>query len=235
MNLEILSDELLSAGKINKMMSIDGKTVFSFIRTMEKEDLHIPKFKRGNNTFYKPSDIANAAKANGRSIMPPIPKLTNSEVIALKSKEYTDHIEALETKRKSLLNEINHMKKEMNQMNDFKVDSVIPYDVFDCISLAELETIKDYSNGFIYVLISDERIIYVGQSKRIHARLEAHIKDDLRVFDTIYYAQVDVDKLEIVESIINQIAKPSCNGFLINECCKSSPISKRDIIKNLII
>lgn len=82
---------------------------------------------------------------------------------------------------------------------------------------------KHSSNRFkipgVYFLYRKNDIVYIGSSKDIFNRLEYHYKDEVKVFDSYSYVEINENEYEIMER------------FLIN---KYLPIYNKDGVTNKV-
>jgi hypothetical protein len=63
----------------------------------------------------------------------------------------------------------------------------------------------------VYCLIRRDRVMYVGQSRNLLARLGTHVKRWKKRFDAIQFAHVPVDQLDRVESTLIWMLRPPLN------------------------
>lgn len=63
----------------------------------------------------------------------------------------------------------------------------------------------------IYFLVHRKTIVYVGRSVDIESRVQYHINENVKVFDSYYYTKCDVNNIEIVESAFICICKTKYN------------------------
>lgn len=62
----------------------------------------------------------------------------------------------------------------------------------------------------VYFLISGDEIVYVGQSRNVHARIASHMTT--KTFDRVAVLRVAPDQLDFVESVYILALKPRLNG-----------------------
>ena len=63
----------------------------------------------------------------------------------------------------------------------------------------------------IYFLVHRKTIVYVGRSVNIEPRVQSHINEKVKIFDSYYYIKCDVDNLDIVESAFICLCKTKYN------------------------
>jgi len=63
----------------------------------------------------------------------------------------------------------------------------------------------------IYFLIKDGIIVYVGQSKKVFSRIEAHREDPKKDFDAACYFECKENELDIFERVLIQAFWPKYN------------------------
>ena len=73
----------------------------------------------------------------------------------------------------------------------------------------------------VYFLIKNGRIVYVGQSFSVFARVNQH-KTDRKDFDSMAYVPCDAKDLDILESLYIHMFQPDLNGR-VNDKNKSRP------------
>ena len=95
----------------------------------------------------------------------------------------------------------------------------IPFEISKIDSLFKLPKSLFNSGTCIYFLCRDEKVVYVGQAENVHQRLVEHIKTKL--FDSVFYLRVPVNKMNKVEHALISHLKPEYNKTLLKETNKS--------------
>ena len=63
----------------------------------------------------------------------------------------------------------------------------------------------DPNMGYVYFLVDNEELVYIGQTAKLHQRIAAHQKNPAKPFTDVYYLELIKDKLLSVERwYINQ-------------------------------
>ena len=74
----------------------------------------------------------------------------------------------------------------------------------------------------VYFLIKGDRVVYVGQSVNIFARISSHVQS--KDFDSYAYVSCPIDKLDILESLYIHTLSPPLQGKNSNGNGFSAPI-----------
>ena len=80
----------------------------------------------------------------------------------------------------------------------------------------------------IYFLISEKRIVYVGQSTNVFSRVYTHLQT--KQFDSYVYMPCEKDMLDKLESLYIHFLTPELNGNFHNGN-KIAPLSLNEILK----
>ena len=80
----------------------------------------------------------------------------------------------------------------------------------------------------IYFLISEKRIVYVGQSTNVFSRVYTHMQT--KQFDSYVYMPCEKDMLDKLESLYIHFLTPELNGNFHNGN-KIAPLSLNEILK----
>lgn len=91
--------------------------------------------------------------------------------------------------------------------------------------LSHFTQLRHYSFNFIgpavYFLVSDDKVVYVGQTVEIHNRLATHRRE--KKFDSAFYLQVGrIEDLLEVEKAFIQLFKPKLNKS--TRACAHQPV-----------
>jgi len=71
----------------------------------------------------------------------------------------------------------------------------------------------------VYFLIEGEKIVYVGQSVEVTARVTSHMKDRNKVFDRAAYIPVPEERLDEVELFWIRALRPEFNRMGLQKAC----------------
>lgn len=81
----------------------------------------------------------------------------------------------------------------------------------------------------VYFLVKDERVVYVGQSTNIAARISQHV--GVKDFDGYAFIQCDADNLDMLESLYIHVLNPPLNGGVVyGKKTNAAPLSWEAIV-----
>ena len=100
------------------------------------------------------------------------------------------------------------------------------------------KSVKSSHDGgcFIYALIHEGEIVYIGQTRDIDKRMFSHKNDKGKVFDSYYVEAVDSSCIDEVETFLIFVNSPKYNVSK-NENAKRkmhTPITHKEILRRLI-
>jgi hypothetical protein len=84
----------------------------------------------------------------------------------------------------------------------------------------------------VYFLVHEHRVVYVGQSVNILARVGSH-KASRKVFDRVAFVTCAQEHLNVVESLYIHILRPPLNGDSNTKGLKAAPISMDELLSYL--
>ena len=101
------------------------------------------------------------------------------------------------------------------ELSDYITDRYNTY-ISDMLSEDAILDIKNVTvpikkSSYIYFLINDEVIVYVGQSFQLLGRIQNHIDNNGKTFNAISIIEVDRKLLNIYERLYISIIKPQLN------------------------
>lgn len=203
-----------TATALNRFLRVDGILASSFIQKQVTLGRPISFRKEAANTscgykkLYKLSDVIKAAKDNGSEIQPTqlYEAKENIDSIKMEYENLLRDVEFLKYKKKQLLNEVDFMSGNLSD-----ISPVLHSTGFCLVPISELVSkSSDYSNVCgIYFLIKDSKIVYIGQSRNIAARITAHKDKD---FDSVSYVTCKKEELDITETLYILAYQPLLNG-----------------------
>ena len=82
----------------------------------------------------------------------------------------------------------------------------------------------------VYFLVSNDRVVYVGQSVNIPARVAQH-KTSGKTFDRVAFVECEKEWLNVLESLYIHVLRPSLNGDSNTKGLKASPLSMQDMLR----
>ena len=84
----------------------------------------------------------------------------------------------------------------------------------------------------IYFLVHMDRVVYVGQSVNVPARV-GHHKTSGKQFDRVAFVPCQQEHLNILESLYIHILRPALNGDSNTKGLKAAPISMEEMLRFL--
>jgi len=82
----------------------------------------------------------------------------------------------------------------------------------------------------VYFLVSNDRVVYVGQSVNIPARVAQH-KTSGKTFDRVAFVECEKEWLNVLESLYIHVLRPLLNGDSNTKGLKASPLSMQDMLR----
>jgi len=130
----------------------------------------------------------------------------NKELKQIEDQKKFKQIDYLSIKIKQLTDKLNSLKREEECLS-------ICQTLLKKTLLREHEIVKKSSpwNNFcgVYFLISNKKIVYVGQSKNVYGRISAH---KTKVFDSFALIPCDENEIDVLESLYIHLLQPEQNG-----------------------
>ena len=79
----------------------------------------------------------------------------------------------------------------------------------------------------VYFLIRSDKVVYVGQSNNVHARVQQHRNIDRKEFERWAFIQCERNQLNVLESLYIMALQPEDNGRNVNnEYCVPLTLDK---------
>lgn len=85
----------------------------------------------------------------------------------------------------------------------------------------------------IYFLIKEKKVVYVGQSVNVPTRIASHFHDKQKSFENFAFIECHPDQLDVWETLYIHILKPEQNGKGSTESGKATPMSLKEIIRQI--
>lgn len=196
--------EWMTSTRLNKLMEIDGITPAGYIGRCERNGRPIPR----KGTLCRPLDLVARARAAGHSIGPP------------KADRLKASIEELETRyaeMKSVIEGPAH-QVEMHHLSQSLTNRRL---------LSEAEIVAESSSAphltGVYFLVQAERVVYIGQSVNILARIAQHRAS--KDFDRFAFVPCEREDLDALESLYIHFIKPPLNGRHRHDGSHQAPLS----------
>lgn len=80
------------------------------------------------------------------------------------------------------------------------------------------------NKGYVYFLLVNEKIIYVGKTTKLYQRIQTHKKD--KFFNKVYYINVRLSIMGEIEKYYIRLIKPRHNKLIPREITGINPIDK---------
>jgi len=193
---------------MNKWFKVDGIQPTSYISRAERQNKPI-RYKRQKHSVrkdciigpkvYRVLDLVARAKGEGKKIEPA-------------DELYHEHaMDALTLKRYRLGKEIERFERKATHLVESSVLSNTltgKHMVLEQEIVAQAESFENQCG--VYFLVKGKRVVYVGQSVQISARLADHSKN--KDFDSYAFIRCDKEKLNVLESLYIHALSPKYQG-----------------------
>lgn len=103
-----------------------------------------------------------------------------------------------------------HIVQVVSGGNDVKDLGSIPTSIRLIPGLMDITAASQLASG-IYFMCLDGKVVYVGRSKSVGARLSQHRQDGRKVFDTIFYLPWPAHSIAKIEEELIRALKPEYN------------------------
>jgi hypothetical protein len=200
--------QYLSPTALNKMFKVGHMQVGSYLQKRKNEG----RPAKSKNNRYRPLDVIAAGKAEGLEIKP-----SNYIEKATTLVELEKRIKA----KKEILKKYDDLVPDnLAALNDSMVLNTKHKRL-----LRESEIVEQakpvHTRTGVYFLVKDDRVVYVGQSINVYARVNDHIKNG-KDFDNACYIPCLRQGLNVLESLYIHVLQPEQNGH--------APISLLDLM-----
>jgi len=117
------------------------------------------------------------------------------------------------------INEVSGDYKINNFVNitelNTKPTSKIPQEQYTITNLKELVLTSANLLPSVYFLCKDEQIQYIGKSVYLHSRISQHFAENVKEWDSIFYINCPINKLDEMEASLIKFYQPP-----LNKTCK---------------
>lgn len=185
----------VSQHQMGKHCRIGGLTVAGYVGRCERLGRPIKSSQRGHVRLI---DIFARARADGLAVTPP------------PTDELRLSIEELRNEHARLTEEVHEARHRAN-LNETALDLVGSALLREDEIVASSQAV-DAASG-VYFLIQDARVVYVGQSVNVYARIMAH-KESAKAFDRWAAIPCRKDQLDLIESLYIHLFRPAYNGTM---------------------
>ena len=210
-------------GQMDKLFCISDMKVTSFIQKCEylknpishRNPKRYEGFHFGATRVYRCSEVIDRALLDGYEVLP-------------------TRVDKLKRSEEDLQRDVDLLRKELsvlqNEREDFK--QTLRFDsIMSDLGLNSLYTEREIVNSKrtyggssgVYFLIKGSKVIYVGQSVNVFARISSHAQ--YRDFDSYAYVSCPKDRLDILESLYIHTLNPPLQGRNPQKNGCSAPIS----------
>lgn len=214
----------LTRGKLDKLFTIGKMLPSSFITQQDKAGKPIKYYITGSNKLYRPIDLVVRAYALNLPI-------NKTRIEELKDEEYNlkYRVEAL---RKNLAILEGNYEKNKHKVEINKVSQKVTGDLL--ISEREVVSrsadINTLDKCGVYFLIDTNKVVYVGQSVNVYARLCTHKRE--KQFDRYTVLPCSENMLDTLESMYIHFFRPKYNGVHKGRAKKMvAPVRQEALLK----
>ena len=203
---------------LNKFFIVGGILPASFIFQQERISKPIRHVENKGSKFYRAIDLVARAKA------------LCLEIKATKEKQILIDIIELEKKKEALQKCIN---LDSHLLSFLELSKALTGRI-----LLRPEQIVEGSAEYtkrcgVYFLIDNNRIIYVGQSVNIEARMASHARN--KNFNRFAFVACEPELLDALESLYIHFLMPELNGNQWFDSGKHAPISISDLLNSTAV
>lgn len=216
-------DSEFTRSQMDKMFRVSNMKVTSFIQKCEclenpishRQPKRYEGFHFSVTRVYRCSEVIDRALLDGYEVLP-------------------TRVEELKRSEEELQRDVELLRKELsvlqNEREDFK--RTLRFDsIMSDLGLKSLYTEREIVNSKrtyggssgVYFLIKGIKVIYVGQSVNVFARISSHVQ--YKDFDSYAYVSCSRDKLDILESLYIHTLSPPLQGKNSNGGGFSAPIN----------
>ena len=197
-------------GQMDKLFCISDMKVTSFIQKCDQSGDSVayrkPKryegFHFGATRVYRCSEVIDRALLDGYEVLP-----TRVEKLKRSEEDLQRDIELLRKELSVLQNEREDFKRTLrfdSMMSDLGLNSL-----YTEREIVNSKRTYGGSSG-VYFLIKGSKVIYVGQSVNVFARISSHAQ--YKDFDSYAYVSCAKDRLDILESLYIHTLNPPLQG-----------------------
>lgn len=199
----------MTPSRLNKLFAVDGMLPGSLLNRWEREGQPL----RSMGGRYRPLDVIAKAWAKGMTI-----ERERAEKVRFDLEQAREELEDLEGRVGAKRHQI-----AMDEISSSLSSKVL---------LTEEEIVagkQSYvKNSGVYFLIKGQRVVYVGQSVNVYARVASHAPT--KDFDSFTYIPLPVYQLDAAESLYIHALKPEQNGRSGGDGRISAPMTIEDLI-----
>ena len=194
--------------EISKAIRVGGRNAATYITNREAAGRPIPhklamaRAPKSTVRHYRILDVLVAAKADGLKVENPADYVS----------DMTSKIQELETTLEKLqqqleLAKVEHVKDRAIGFNQFGINKLALAAESDIVSMAT----EIGSTSGVYFLVARNKIVYVGQSTNVFARVASHINENKKQFDSCSFIKCNPRTLNVLESLYIHTLKPKYN------------------------
>ena len=209
----------LTGGQINKWVRIGGIMAYSFLQKCEQKGRPIKHVMNKGSKHWRLLDVVARARADGLLVEAPVELQINKEMdrLARTNKELFEQLETLKEKAANLSHELAMNKASVRLTGATLLNQKE-------IVAAKMEL--PVKSG-VYFLINNGKVVYVGQSATLMARVVQHM--GLKEFDSFAYIACERNMLDVMESLYIHVLRPPLNGKWSDGKSPRAPLQLKDL------
>jgi hypothetical protein len=203
---DFISSELfrsyLSTSVLSKHIMIGGVGVGGYVSRRERLGNPVRYKIYDGGKRYRILDLVACAKADALEVTPP------------KEQKLVRDIEELQRYKAELLKDIEYLSARSQEAKHILATQDTSIKLTGKTLLTEAEIVQAQlttpTTSGVYFLIKDNKVVYVGQSTQIFARIMHHVST--KDFDTFSYVECGKEMLDVMESLYIHTIRPPLNG-----------------------
>lgn len=202
--------EYMTMCELDKLFRVDGIRVSTFLSRCERDGRPVRSVvgenKAGKDSKkFRPIDVWARAMAESLDVTP-------HEIVELKEK-----ITSLNEEKDRLSAEVVELYAKIEQTNHVVETQRFAKEILGRRLLTEAEIVSGAEKWNrdacgIYFLCSGGRVVYVGQSVHIMARIGAHVAEGKKDFNAVAWVRCAPGKLNLLETMYIHLLRPRLNG-----------------------
>lgn len=215
------SKEMLKVSELKKIFSVGGMSPDGWISKMDRLGCPLKVYKGADGVRrFRVGEIVARARARNAEIGPPQQK-KQSERSSIpyfeiqKGKARTDRHE-LEVAELSRLLTARSLRQEHEIVRKAKAVE------------------KEMLCG-VYFLVSGDRVVYVGQSTNVYSRVNTHLSDTRKIFDSWCFIRCERRMLDVLESLYIHFLQPSQQGKIGQSDQLSTPLTMDELFNRVTL
>lgn len=185
----------LPPSHLNRLMLIDGIQPMSYVARVARTGRPLRHAVIYGQKRWRPLDLVARARADALMIQPPADVRLQREIDALQAELEALQVAVLQEKHRLCLEAISTKLTGATLLTEREI-------------VASRLPLPDRSG--VYFLLLDDRVVYVGQSVHVFARVAEHMST--KTFDSFAYVACDPSLLDTMESLYIHALRPPLNN-----------------------